>query len=218
MAIPHLTLSDIIDAFNAHGGEADWVEVEAYVMSKRGSSFAPYKDMRNYKNTMFQFVQQHCEGYRKFTGGIRFVKVRNTRFRVVVPSDSVAKRRRLAVEDIHPETVPEGREYVTGAVRQVLVNAYERDPGARSECIQHHGVRCAVCEVSFEEQYGPVGKDFIHVHHCKPLAHREVNRLDPINDLIPVCPNCHSMLHSSDPPLSVEELKAMRVAAAKARI
>ena len=66
MAIPHLTLSNIIDAFNALGGEAEWVEVEAYVMSKRGSSFAPYKDMRNYKNTMFQFVQQHCEGYRKF--------------------------------------------------------------------------------------------------------------------------------------------------------
>ena len=127
------------------------------------------------------------------------------------------EHRRLAVEDIHPETVPEGRAYVTGAVRQVLVNAYERDPGARSECIQHHGVRCAVCEVSFEEQYGPIGKDFIHVHHRTPLAHREVYRLDPINDLIPVCPNCHSMLHSSDPPLSVEELKAMRVAAAKAR-
>ncbi len=71
--------------------------------------------------------------------------------------------------------------------------------------------------MSFEEQYGPIGKGFIHVHHRKPLAHREVYRLDPINDLIPVCPNCHSMLHSSEPLLSVEELKTMLATAAEAR-
>ena len=216
MATHPLTLSDIIQAFNELGGEADWPDVEAKVMAKRGNGFAPYKDLRNYKNTMFQFVQQHCEGYRKFNGDIRFVKDRGTRFRLVPPSHAVAEHHRLPPENIHPETVPEGKEYITGAVRQVLINAYERDLGARTKCIQHYGTLCAVCGVNFEERYGPIGKGFIHVHHRKPLATREVYSLDPINDLIPVCPNCHSMLHSSDPPLSVEELKAV-MASAEAR-
>ena len=59
----------------------------------------------------------------------------------------------------------------------------------------------------FERRYGPIGKGFIHVHHKKPIAAREVYRLDPVNDLVPVCPNCHSMLHTYDPPLLVEQLK-----------
>jgi type I restriction enzyme R subunit len=32
-------------------------------------------------------------------------------------------------------------------------------------------------------------------------------RLDPIADLRPVCPNCHSMLHKKRPAISIEELK-----------
>ena len=32
-------------------------------------------------------------------------------------------------------------------------------------------------------------------------------KLDPINDLIPVCPNCHAMLHRRNPSLMVEELR-----------
>ncbi len=32
-------------------------------------------------------------------------------------------------------------------------------------------------------------------------------KVDPINDLRPVCPNCHTMLHKQNPPLAIEELK-----------
>ena len=32
-------------------------------------------------------------------------------------------------------------------------------------------------------------------------------KIDPINDLIPVCSNCHTMLHKKEPPLLPEELK-----------
>ena len=44
--------------------------------------------------------------------------------------------------------------------------------------------------------YGEIGKDFIHVHHLIPL--NEIGKeyiVDYKNDLIPVCPNCHAMLH-----------------------
>lgn len=107
------------------------------------------------------------------------------------------------------EEVSNSTEFVEGAVKTVTFNAYERNDKARLACIKHHGVVCAACHFSFEEIYGPIGKGFIHVHHIVPLAKiRRVYKLDPIRDLIPVCPNCHAMIHSTEPAMSIDELKA----------
>jgi hypothetical protein len=96
-----------------------------------------------------------------------------------------------------------------GATRQVTVNAYERNPAARSDCIKHWGHSCVVCGFSFGVRYGLLGRNFIHVHHLLPIASigREYT-IDPVQDLRPVCPNCHAMLHRTDPPLSIDELIA----------
>lgn len=119
-----------------------------------------------------------------------------------------AFRRRVPPEANFPEVLSKRRTYEEGAVSRVLVNRYERDPRARRACLRKHGMRCVCCGLDFEERYGTIGKGFIHVHHKKPLAtSSRVYRLDPEKDLVPVCPNCHAMLHTSDPPLSVEELK-----------
>jgi 5-methylcytosine-specific restriction protein A len=120
-----------------------------------------------------------------------------------------AIREPVPVTENHPETLSGRREYFAGAVRQVLVDQYERDPTARSACLKRHGFRCAVCNMGFEERYGEIGKDFIHVHHKKPLATcRESYRVNPERDLVPVCPNCHAMLHTMDPPWTVEERRS----------
>jgi 5-methylcytosine-specific restriction protein A len=88
------------------------------------------------------------------------------------------------------------------------VNAYERDPRARKACLAHHGTNCSVCGFNFESRYGKIGEGFIHVHHLVPLSEvGEDYEVDPIADLLPVCPNCHAMLHRSDPPLSPAGLR-----------
>lgn len=99
-----------------------------------------------------------------------------------------------------------------GAKKTVQVNRYERNPEARAKCIEYHQARCKVCDMSFAETYGTFAKDFIHVHHIKPLKDiNEEYEVDPINDLIPVCPNCHAMLHRSENgiPMTVERLKLL---------
>ena len=51
--------------------------------------------------------------------------------------------------------------------------------------------------MSFEKTYGLEFKDIIEVHHVVPLHQiGESYVVDPINDLIPVCPNCHAAIHS----------------------
>jgi 5-methylcytosine-specific restriction protein A len=110
---------------------------------------------------------------------------------------------------IYPDEMPKGDKYKEGAVEKVQVNRYERDAAARDACLKKHGTRCTVCGLKFEDRYGDIGKGFIHVHHLKPLATaRQEYEINPETDLLPVCPNCHAMLHTSDPPLSVAELKA----------
>lgn len=98
--------------------------------------------------------------------------------------------------------------YVEGATKPVLVNAYERSKEARAACLAHHGYSCAVCEFNFESIYGAIGAGFIHVHHLTPISTVAAEyKVDPITEMRPVCPNCHAMLHKSDPPFSIEELK-----------
>ena len=107
-----------------------------------------------------------------------------------------------------PEEIPASTTHLEGSVRQVFVNTYERNPKARAACIAEFGSTCAVCGFDFEKTYGEIGKGFIHVHHLKEISSigREYTVV-PIEDLRPVCPNCHAMLHKSTPALSIEELK-----------
>ncbi|HHO0788469.1 HNH endonuclease [Aeromonas allosaccharophila] len=64
--------------------------------------------------------------------------------------------------------------------------------------------------IDFGEKYGELGKGFIHVHHMMPLSEiGEEYVVDPIKDLIPVCPNCHAMLHRRNPPLTIDDLRKL---------
>jgi len=119
-----------------------------------------------------------------------------------------AKRVRIPSENIYADELSDEKEYKEGAKKRVVVNAYERDPKARAASLKCHGYACKVCGMRFQDIYGDIGKNFIHVHHKKPLAGRRATyKVKPTIDLVPVCPNCHAMLHTSSPPIGVEELK-----------
>lgn len=114
----------------------------------------------------------------------------------------------VARQNLFPDDLETGKKYFEGAMKRILVNAYERDPKARTACLKHHGRDCVVCGFNFDARYGELGKDFIHVHHLKPLALTDGEyELDPVADLRPVCPNCHAMLHRGESVLSIEELR-----------
>jgi 5-methylcytosine-specific restriction endonuclease McrA len=102
-----------------------------------------------------------------------------------------------------------GRKFDEGACGQITRNSYERRAGARQACLAIHGYRCKVCKMSFEEVYGPeLGRHFIHVHHIESLSERggsSVTKAD--KDLVPVCPNCHHMIHRNTPPIGYKALQ-----------
>ena len=102
------------------------------------------------------------------------------------------------------ERIPEGAKY------RIIVNRYERSKIAREKCIETFGDSCSVCGMNFESIYGALGKGFIEVHHVVPISEvGETYVIDPKKDLVPVCPNCHAMLHHGQDGkvLSITELK-----------
>lgn len=107
-----------------------------------------------------------------------------------------------------PEELDSSTTFIEGAAVTISVNNYERNREARNKCIDIHGYDCSVCGFNFEKNYGNIGKEYIHVHHIIPIhtVKREYE-IDPEKDLIPVCPNCHAMIHKTNPPLSINKLK-----------
>lgn len=106
------------------------------------------------------------------------------------------------------EEVDDQEVLIEGAIKTISVNTFERNSVARAKCLAFHGYKCAVCSFDFEEFYGSIGHNFIHVHHIVPLS--EIGRdyvLDPIKDLAPICPNCHAMIHRTRPILTINQLK-----------
>mgnify|MGYP003755013741 CR=1 FL=1 len=110
----------------------------------------------------------------------------------------------------YADEIDSTKSFYEGAVKLVKVNIYERNSAARAYCIKKYGASCSVCGFDFREKFGEIGAGFIHVHHLRPLSEiGEGYKLNPIEDLRPVCPNCHAMLHQRKPePYTIEELKA----------
>jgi len=119
---------------------------------------------------------------------------------------------------VYPDEIDDGPQITEGAKKRVVVNQYERSAVARRKCIEKHGCKCSVCGFDFEREYGEIGKGFIHVHHIVELSKiGAAYKVDPVNDLRPVCPNCHAMLHHmARPARSIDELKDI-VAESKSR-
>ena len=135
---------------------------------------------------------------------IKFTKISRDTYKVeFIKIDS------LNDENINPLETIEIENRVEGKLKKIYTTKYERSPQNRKKAIQIHGTRCMVCDFDFEEVYGELGKDFIEVHHTKPLYSFDGEIIiNPEEDLVCLCSNCHRMIHRKRYKiLSVEELK-----------
>ena len=200
-----VNIYDIEEALVSLGGEAKTQDIQNQVLRAYCSGVVPanYKDKRTFRQTIQRKLEDHCPqaaGFNPTKNTPKFIRTGHGLYR---HKDGSNLKEFMAIEEI--EKIDGVFE---GAVRTILVNAYERNPYARRECIRHHGWACKVCGFDFKMAYGELGRDFIHVHHIKPLFEiRSEYRVNPQNDLVPLCANCHAMIHRAVPQLSVEQLR-----------
>jgi 5-methylcytosine-specific restriction enzyme A len=121
-----------------------------------------------------------------------------------------AARNTKAAKRLATEEVELGAGYPEGATTEIRVNAYERSSTARRACLRHWGSSCFACRLELGKLYGRRADGLIHVHHVVPLAAiRKTYRVDPVKDLRPLCPNCHAVVHRTEPPMPVEALRKL---------
>ena len=107
------------------------------------------------------------------------------------------------------EAEDEEQERYEGRLTEAKVLRRQRNRAARQQCLEASGYTCYVCGFNFEKTYGDIGKNFLEVHHTKPLATYDDEHPIPQSELVALCSNCHSMVHSKREVLDVNELKEM---------
>ncbi|MFD1259819.1 HNH endonuclease [Entomomonas asaccharolytica] len=96
-----------------------------------------------------------------------------------------------------------------GNKKKIYTTIYERDPKLRKQVIAKKGTTCVCCGFNFSNFYGEIGNGYTHVHHIKPLHVYGGESIQvTIDDLEPVCANCHAMIHrKKSSTLSIEQLR-----------
>lgn len=86
------------------------------------------------------------------------------------------------------------RTVVEGEIVDRHVSTYKRDTKLRNECLEEKGRVCSICGFDPVAKYGKGFENITEVHHLNPVSTGVRNTT--IDNLIPVCPNCHRALHS----------------------
>ena len=168
------------------------------------SFYARFKLLEEYTDDILSLHHLHENGYEGIPRSVRECKDQGL-------IDFLLHPHQMVNDDVYDVDYPEDDEKLyEGALVTVKANKFERNQKARRECVAKKGYQCSVCGRDFETTYGEIGKNFIHVHHLTPISTiGKEYELNVDTDLVPVCPNCHYMLHRKDPPYTIEELKGI---------
>jgi 5-methylcytosine-specific restriction protein A len=99
---------------------------------------------------------------------------------------------------------------LTEGAPSVSKETLRRNAVARELCLSYHEPICKVCGMDFRLTYGAEFRDCIHVHHLNPMAEAAGLRVvNPNTDLVPVCPNCHAVIHAHDELRTLNAVRAL---------
>lgn len=120
--------------------------------------------------------------------------------------DSLPQSLTALIDDADEVEAPEGRLLTAIHHRRErskkIVQAKKADVLAKSGRLA-----CEACGFDFSERYGARGIGFIECHHTKPLTDLPEETKTRLSDLALVCANCHRMIHSKRPWLTVAEVR-----------
>jgi 5-methylcytosine-specific restriction protein A len=113
----------------------------------------------------------------------------------------------LPLEEVSAESA-EASGLPEGAKTRIEVNRYERDRRNRAAALAIHGYVCKACDLDMSTRYGPIAAGMIEVHHVTLVSEMGPGHIvNPRTDLVPLCPNCHSVAHRRSPPFSITEVR-----------
>ncbi len=183
-----VTLSQLERALENLGGQATWDEILDQVTQLRNGDYSYYLNKHNYENTAFQIIQEHCPGYKKYRGLLRFEKVGNT-YRLSTSQPALAKHSQPVPEKQTPRAIDIEDSSKPERVRQEVYRIL-RDTALARTVKESHQYRCQICGITFK-----LGDStpYAEAHHIMPLGTPHNGPCVRVNILC-VCPNDHVLL------------------------
>lgn len=157
------------------------------------------EEQRDYTHNVMESIK-YIKGFIKFDKTANYKKLLADRLKREQQKNAQSADSGTSAQTVD-YTQPEAENQVRkeGAVSQVSVTHYERNPEDRKKALERDGYECQVCHMKFVETYGEIGKEYIEVHHLYPVCNMGENYqfdpLDPEKGLVCLCSNCHSMIH-----------------------
>lgn len=108
--------------------------------------------------------------------------------------------------------IEEGAEgHYTSKTRKRSVELLERGRNYFRSLEPDNKLRCHACGFSKPE---PVDREVVELHHTEMISEidkegRRMSLHEAIKMLLPLCPTCHRIAHTSTPPLSVVAIKSL---------
>lgn len=106
---------------------------------------------------------------------------------------------KVATDRVDESVIEENKEPINDEIEKL-----------KKECLEYYGAICEICGFDYGYTYGEQFESKIDIHHIQATCEEEIlPDTDPIKDLIPICHNCHCIVHSKTPPYSVDEMRVM---------
>lgn len=200
-----VSVGHIVEALSSLGGEAHLDEI-----TERVKQIAPKPHPKSIYQMIRARLQERCSQAKSYKGledlfeCVHGVEARRGVWRLRVdglnPSnpDGVQDGVEAFMED------EEGRASLRIHLRRErskkLINAFKASLSSFA---------CDACGFDFGKKYGRLGTGYIEAHHTIPVASLREGSKTRLVDLAALCANCHRMIHTKRPMLSVDELRAV---------
>jgi len=96
---------------------------------------------------------------------------------------------------------PDTNYAIEGYATERKYLAHHRNAAVVLECKERDNNTCRACGFSLRVN----GRSIIECHHLVPLA-SEGGRITSVDDLTCLCPTCHRIAHTSNPPLALKNI------------
>ncbi len=184
------------------------------VIPGRNDTFFSQK-VRNLKShhtlKKYGYAEEVDEGFKITPSGERFLKRNMALLDYLLNGsffiDDVLEGFAQSLSDRRKVIVPYSEQISEGERVYGSKSARKRSTKLREAAIDHFTregiIKCECCGYIFAEHYPADFKsDCIEIHHLKPLyqypgVSEQITIAEAMKNLIPVCPNCHRVIHKS---------------------
>lgn len=188
------------------------VGIDAQILDNRKDTHFSQK-VRNLKShdTFYRngFAQYNNGVFYITPQGIDYVKKNLSTFKYLFGSDFRYEDIKSTLKNLNANSqtrvVPYNEIISEGGVRIATTKAYARSQKLRRAALDHYTnngvISCDCCGFEFRSFYGDeYGDSCIEMHHLVPIfqyegVNVEATISEAIKNLMPVCPNCHRVIH-----------------------